>query len=252
MSLEGKVALVTGGGSGIGKDAARGFLEKGARVVINGRRVDQLQRAATELDPSGENIAIVAGDIGLQSTAEQVVSTALSHFGGVDILLNNAGVFETKSFLKYVDADLNKYFNLIRGYFFVTQAAITAMLRRGAGAIVNVGSMWALHAIAATPSALPATAKGGVHSLTRHLALEFAPNLIRVNAIAPAVVETPIFDPLLKPEQLQSLNAFHPLGRNGQVRDTTEAILFLADDSLSGWITGAVLPLDGGVTAGRN
>src|SRR5580765_7774388 len=113
MSLEGKVALVTGGGSGIGKDAARGFLEKGARVVINGRRIDQLQRAAKELDPSGANIAIVAGDIGLQATAEQIVSTALSRFGGVDILLNNAGVFETKSFLKYVDADLNKYFNLI-------------------------------------------------------------------------------------------------------------------------------------------
>ena len=252
MSLEGKVALITGGGSGIGKDAARGFLEKGARVVINGRRLDQLRRTAKELDPSGERVAVVAGDIGLQTTAEEIVGTAVSCFGGADILLNNAGVFETKPYLKYAESDLNKYLNLIRGYFFVTQAAITAMLRRGAGAIVNIGSMWALHAIAATPSALPATAKGGIHSLTRHLALEFAPNRIRVNAIAPALVETPIFDPLLKPEQIKAFNAFHPIGRNGHVRDTTEAILFLADESASGWITGVVLPLDGGVTAGRN
>lgn len=134
----------------------------------------------------------------------------------------------------------------------MTQAAITAMLRRGSGSIVNIGSMWALHAVAATPSALPATAKGGVHSLTRNLALEFASKHIRVNAIAPALVETPLFDPLLKPEQVKAFNAFHPLGRNGYVSDTTEAILFLSDDSSSGWITGVVLPLDGGVTAGRN
>lgn len=252
MSLQGKVAIITGGGSGIGKDAARGFLEKGASVVINGRRAELLEQTAKELDPSGSRIALVAGDIGLRSTADQIVSTAVSRFGGVDILLNNAGVFETKSFLNYGENDLNKYFNLIRGYFFVTQAAITAMLRRGSGSIVNIGSMWALHAVAATPSALPATAKGGVHSLTRNLALEFASKHIRVNAIAPALVETPLFDPLLKPEQVKAFNAFHPLGRNGYVSDTTEAILFLSDDSSSGWITGVVLPLDGGVTAGRN
>ena len=127
------------------------------------------------------------------------------------------------------------------------------MRKRGrGGAVINTGSMWALHAIAATPCSASSAAKGGVHALTKNLAIEFAPDRIRVNAVAPAVVETPLFDPLLTPEQLASFNAFHPLGRNGQSADVTEAVLFLADDERSGWITGVVLPVDGGVTAGRN
>jgi NAD(P)-dependent dehydrogenase (short-subunit alcohol dehydrogenase family) len=126
------------------------------------------------------------------------------------------------------------------------------MRRRGGGAIVNTGSMWANHAVAATPCSASSTAKGGVHALTRNLAIEFSPDRIRVNAIAPAVVETPLLEPILSPDQVDSFNAFHPLGRNGQPRDITEAVLFLADDERSGWITGVVLPVDGGVTAGRN
>jgi NAD(P)-dependent dehydrogenase (short-subunit alcohol dehydrogenase family) len=126
------------------------------------------------------------------------------------------------------------------------------MRKRGGGSIVNIVSMWALHAIAATLCSGSSTAKGAVHSLTRNLAIEFAPENIRVNAIAPAVVETPLFDPLLTAEQLAGFNAFHPLGRNGQPKDITEAVLFLADDDRSGWITGTILPVDGGVTAGRN
>jgi NAD(P)-dependent dehydrogenase (short-subunit alcohol dehydrogenase family) len=112
--------------------------------------------------------------------------------------------------------------------------------------------MWASHAIAATPCSASSTAKGGVHALTRNLAIEFAPYKIRVNAIAPAVVETPLFDPILSVDQLHSFNKFHPLGRIGQPRDVTEAVLFLSDEGRSGWITGVVLPVDGGVTAGRN
>lgn len=112
--------------------------------------------------------------------------------------------------------------------------------------------MWSNHAIAATPCSGSSTAKGGVHALTRNLAIEFAPDHIRVNAIAPAVVETPLFDSILTSEQLASFNAFHPIGRNGQVHDITAAILFLANDAQSSWITGVVLPVDGGVTAGRN
>ena len=252
MSLEDKVVLVTGGGSGIGADAAHAFYKAGARVILNGRREDLLSQTANKIDPTGEKVCYVAGDIGQLETSQNIVQLAVKRFGGVDVLLNNAGVFQPKPFLEHTEADLDNYLNLLRGYFFMSQSAISEMCKRGSGAIVNIGSMWSSHAIAATPCSGSSTAKGGVHALTRNLAIEFAPNHVRVNAIAPAVVETPLFDALLTPEQLASFNTFHPLGRNGQVKDTTAAILFLADDEFSSWITGVVLPVDGGVTAGRN
>ncbi len=122
------------------------------------------------------------------------------------------------------------------------------------GAIVQTGSMWALQAIGATPSAAYSAAKAGVHALTKNLAIELAPHKIRVNAIAPSVIETPVFNTFLSPEQvaqvLPTFNAFHPLGRNGQAADAAEALLFLASDQAS-WITGVVLSVDGGVMAGR-
>lgn len=252
MGLKDKVIVITGGGSGIGADAAIAFYKAGAKVILNGRREDVLSQTATSIDPTGEGITYVAGDIGQRQTSHQIMNLAIERFGGIDILLNNAGVFQPKPFLEHTEIDLDSYLNLLRGYFFMSQAAIAQMRQRGGGAIVNIGSMWANHGIAATPCSGSSTAKGGVHALTRNLAIEFAPEKIRVNAIAPAVVETPLFDALLTPEQLASFNAFHPLGRNGQVQDITAAILFLADDAVSGWITGVVLPIDGGVAAGRN
>lgn len=252
MSLQNKVVLITGGGSGIGANTATAFCQAGAKVVLNGRRADILEKTAATIDPSGNNIDWVAGDIGQLQTRQQMLSLAISRFGGVDILFNNAGVFEPKAFLDHTESDLEDYLNLLRGYFFLTQGAIAQMQTRGAGAVVNIGSMWSLHAIAATPCSASSTAKGAVHALTRNLAIEFASHKIRVNAVAPAVVETPLFDSLLTPEQLASFNNFHPLGRNGQAQDITEAVLFLADSDRSGWITGVVLPVDGGVTAGRN
>jgi NAD(P)-dependent dehydrogenase (short-subunit alcohol dehydrogenase family) len=252
VSLKHKVVLITGGGSGIGADVARACYQVGAKVVLNGRREAQLAQTANSIDPTGKQVIYIAGDIGKSQTSRDIINLAVERFGGVDVLLNNAGVFQPKPFLEHTEGDLDNYLNLLRGYFFMSQTAIAQMQKRGGGAIVNIGSMWANHAIAATPCSGSSTAKGGVHALTRNLAIEFAPDKIRVNAIAPAVVETPLFDPLLTPEQLASFNSFHPLGRNGQVRDTTAAILFLADDAVSGWITGVVLPVDGGVTAGRN
>jgi NAD(P)-dependent dehydrogenase (short-subunit alcohol dehydrogenase family) len=252
MSIKDKVVLITGGGSGIGADAALAFYQAGAKVVLNGRRESLLSQTANTIDPTGERVVYVAGDIGQPQTSQSMVELAVERFGGIDVLLNNAGVFQPKPFLDHTEEDLNGYLNLLRGYFFMSQASIAQMRQRGGGAIVNIGSMWSNHAIAATPCSGSSTAKGGVHALTRNLAIEFAPDKIRVNAIAPAVVETPLFDSLLTPEQLASFNTFHPLGRNGQVKDTTAAILFLADDSLSSWITGVILPVDGGVTAGRN
>jgi NAD(P)-dependent dehydrogenase (short-subunit alcohol dehydrogenase family) len=253
VSLQDKVVLITGGGSGIGADAACGFKAAGAKVVLNGRREQQLAQTARQIDPSGKNVAWLAGDIGHKETGQNLVALALERFGRVDVLLNNAGIFSPKPFLEHTMEDLDGYLNLVRGYFQISQAAIAAMRQRGqGGAVINIGSMWALHAIAATPCSGSSTAKGAVHALTRNLAIEFAPDRIRVNALAPAVVETPLFDPLLTPEQLASFNTFHPLGRNGQVHDITSAVLFLADEEHSGWITGVILPVDGGVTAGRN
>jgi NAD(P)-dependent dehydrogenase (short-subunit alcohol dehydrogenase family) len=252
MSLADKVVLITGAGSGIGADAARAFRSAGSFVVLNGRREEALHQAARSIDPTGKTVAVVAGDIGNPRTSRRMVDVAVERFGGVDVLFNNAGIFEPKPFLGVTAQDLDRYLNLVRGYYFAAQAVIPAMKRRGGGAIVNTGSMWANHAIAATPCSASSTAKGGVHALTGNLAIEFAPDRIRVNAIAPAVVETPLFDPILTREQLASFNAFHPLGRNGQSNDVTQAVLFLADDERSGWITGVVLPVDGGVTAGRN
>jgi NAD(P)-dependent dehydrogenase (short-subunit alcohol dehydrogenase family) len=252
MSLENKVVLITGGGTGIGADAARGFHAAGAKVVLNGRREDFLAKTASQIDASGKSIAYVVGDIGQAETSQRMVATAIENFGGVDVLFNNAGVFEPKQFLEHTEDDLNRYLNLLRGYFFAAQAAIPSMRKRGGGSIINIGSMWALHAIAVTPCSGSSTAKGGVHALTRNLAIEFASDNIRVNAIAPAVVETPLFDELLTAEQLASFNAFHPIGRNGQAGDITAAVLFLADSDHAGWITGVILPVDGGVTAGRN
>jgi len=252
MSLKDKVIIITGGGTGIGADAAKAFLEAGANVVINGRREDKLKSLAADLDSTARNIAYFSGDIRTAQTGSDLIAFAIKKFGGVDILVNNAGVFAPKPFLQHTEEDLDGYLGLLRGYFVTSQFAIKAMLNRGSGAIINIGSMWANHAIAATPCSGSSTAKGGVHALTKNLALEFAGNKIRVNCIAPAVVETPLFDPILTREQLDGFNAFHPLGRNGQVKDSTEALLFLADEERSGWITGVILPLDGGVTAGRN
>jgi NAD(P)-dependent dehydrogenase (short-subunit alcohol dehydrogenase family) len=252
MSLANKVVLITGAGTGIGADAARAFHAAGCNLVLNGRRESALEQTASQIDSAGRTVAIVAGDIGKSTTSKRMVETALARFDAVDVLFNNAGIFEPKPFLKTTPDDLDSYLNLMRGYFYASQSVIPIMQRRGGGAIINTGSMWANHAIAATPCSASSTAKGGIHALTRNLAIEFAPYNIRVNAIAPAVVVTPLLDPIWSSAEVDSFNTFHPLGRNGESRDITEAVLFLSDEERSGWITGVVLPVDGGVTAGRN
>lgn len=250
-----KVAVITGGGSGIGKAAAQQLVTEGARVVINGRTEAKLKAAAQEIDPSGANVAIYAGDIGEVAIAQDLINFATDKFGGVDILLNNAGVFAPKPFLEHTEEDYDRFVDIIlKGKFFTAQAAAKAMKQRGGGVIVQTGSMWALQAISATPSSAYSVANAGVHQMVKNLAIELSADHIRINAVAPAVVETPVYGTFMTPEQvaetLPSFNAFHPLGRNGKPKDVVNALLFLASEEAA-WITGTVLPVDGGVMAGR-
>jgi NAD(P)-dependent dehydrogenase (short-subunit alcohol dehydrogenase family) len=255
-SFSSKVAIVTGGGSGIGKEVASRLVKAGASVVIGGRDEAKLKKAASEIDPTGEKVRFHAGDIAQSATATALVELATQAFGGVDILVNNAGVFRPKAFLDVNESEYDWFLDtVLKGKFFMAQAAAKAMQRRGGGAIVQTGSLWALQAIGATPSAAYSAANAGVHALTRNLAIELASSNIRVNTVAPGVVETPVYNTFMTADEvkqtLPTFNAFHPLGRNGQASDVAEAIVFLASPNAS-WITGTVLPVDGGVMAGRH
>ena len=256
MRFQNKVAIVTGGASGIGKEVATRFVAEGGSVVINGRNMAKAEAAAREIDPTGKRVAVHAGDIALPATSDAVVKTAIGQFGRVDVLFNNAGIFAPKPFLEINEVEYDRFLDIIlKGKFFAAQAAAKAMKASGrGGAIMQTGSMWALQAIGATPSAAYSAANAGVHALVKNLALELAADKIRVNAIAPAVIETPVYGTFLTPEQVKAVlpafNAMHPLGRNGQPADAAEALLFLASDQAS-FITGVVLPVDGGVMAGR-
>jgi NAD(P)-dependent dehydrogenase (short-subunit alcohol dehydrogenase family) len=256
MRFSDKVAVVTGGSSGIGKEAAIRFVAEGGSVVIVGRDAAKAQEAAKEIDPSRKRVATHIGDISLPETGETAVKVALDRFGRLDVLFNNAGIFGPKPFLDVTEEEFDRFVDIIlKGKFFIAQAAAKAMKAAGrGGAIVQTGSMWGLQAIGATPSSAYSAANGGVHALVKNLAIELAPYKIRVNAIAPGVIETPVYSTFLTPEQVKTVlptfNAMHPLGRNGQPADAAEALLFLASDQAS-FITGVILPVDGGVMAGR-
>jgi NAD(P)-dependent dehydrogenase (short-subunit alcohol dehydrogenase family) len=256
MSFNNKVVVITGGGTGIGKATAKAFVELGAKIIISGRRSNVLADTADEIDYTSQKIAYLAGDISDRDHAFALIKKAVDTFGGLDILINNAGIFKPIPFLDHSNDDIDAYLNIIlKGTFYASQAAVPELIKRGGGVIVNVGSMWASQAIGATPSSAYSAAKAGVHALTKNLAIELAHNNIRVNAVAPAVVETPVYESFLTTEQIKevlpSFNAFHPLGRNGQVGDIVEAILFLASEK-SAWTTGSILAVDGGVTAGKH
>jgi NAD(P)-dependent dehydrogenase (short-subunit alcohol dehydrogenase family) len=251
-----RVVLITGGGGGIGRAAARRFLQDGASVVLSGTRAAKLEDAQRDLDPQGERTLLHAGQIVSRDDAEALVAAAVGRFGGVDVLVNSTGIFRPVPFLEQTEDHFEEALgSILRPTFWVSQAVVPTMRERGGGGIVNVGSMWAQDAIATTPTSAYSVAQAGRHALTKNLALELAPHRIRVNTVALAFVETPAYERFMTPEQarevLDSVDGFHPLGRRGRPEDVVEAIHFLADGA-AGWITGTTLPIDGGVLAGRS
>lgn len=236
--------IVTGASSGIGKEVARHFLAKGDNVVINSLTAAKLEQVYQELG-AGENLAMVAGDVSDKRTAEQLAAKAIEKFGSVDVLVNNAGIFETKPFLEVDEAYLDRFLNTnLKGTYFSTQAVIPQMLKQQDGVIINIGTPLVNHAVAGLPITAQMASKGAIQALTIQLAAEFGKDNIRVNTIAPGTIRTPMHG-----EHADQAAGLHLLNRVGEVEDIAEMVYTVAK---SKFITGAILNVDGGIGAGRN
>jgi NAD(P)-dependent dehydrogenase (short-subunit alcohol dehydrogenase family) len=236
MSTERKVAVVTGASQGIGAGLVRGFLDRGYRVVANSRSIKP---------DSSADVLAVAGDITDPAVADRVIGEAVAKFGRVDTLVNNAGVFVAKPFTEYTAADFVYVQSVnLAGFFYVTQRAVRQMLGQRNGHIVNLTTTLVGQPVKGVPSALASLTKGGLDAVTRSLAIEYADKGIRVNAVAPGVIKTPMHPP----ETHAALAGLHPLGRMGEVGEIVEAVLYLES---AAFVTGETLHVDGGAHAGH-
>jgi NAD(P)-dependent dehydrogenase (short-subunit alcohol dehydrogenase family) len=232
-----KVAVITGGSQGIGAGLVEAYRQRGWAVVAN----------SLSIKPSKDpDILAVQGDVSEQDTADRIMSQALDRFGRVDTLVNNAGVFVSKPFTDYTAADYALVTGVnLAGFFWLTQRAIGQMLKQGGGHVVNVSASIAAHADSVEPTALTALTKGGLAAVTKSLAVEYGSRGIRVNAVAPGIIQTPLQPPeSYTPEALAG--KLPPLGRVGQVNDIVDGILYLES---APYVTGEILFIDGGRTA---
>ena len=238
-TAEQKVAIITGASQGIGAGAVQAYRKLGYAVVANSRHI------TSSGDPG---MLTVPGDIADPETGGRLVDRALEHFGQVDTLVNNAGVFVAKPFTDYTDADFDMVTGVnLRGFFSVTRKAIAAMLRNNGtrrGHVVNVSTSLVDHANSAVPSALASLTKGGLNAVTKALAVEYAGRGIRSNAVALGVIRTPMHDPA----SYDTLAKLHPVGRLGEVDDVVDAVLYLQN---AGFVTGEIPHVDGGQSAGH-
>ena len=236
MNTSQKVVIVTGASQGIGADLVKAFRKLDYRIVATARSIKPSDDA---------NILTVAGDIGDRAVAQRVVSEGVARFGRIDTLVNNAGIYIGKPFTEHTAEDYAAVVNVnMTGFFYITQLAIAEMEKHSSGHVVSVTASIGDNAISGIYSVLAALTKGGVNAATKSLAIEYAKKGIRVNAVAPGVIKTPMH----APETHEMLGSFHPLGRIGEMSDISNAVLYL--DSAS-FVTGEILHIDGGQSAGR-
>src|SRR4249919_627017 len=241
MSVPRRTAIVTGASQGIGAGIVKGFVERGFNVVANSRKMTQ----STEVTASND-LALVDGDIGEPATAAKIVETALARFKSIDALVNNAGIFFTKPFTDYTPADFKSLVSTnVEGFLYVTQLSIKQMLaQKTGGSIVTITAALARNPIRGVTAAVPMITKGGLETITQHLAMEYAKDGIRVNAVAPGAVYTPLHRNTPK-DVMETLS---PMGRPSTVEEIADAVLYLTDAAT---VTGHILYVDGGAHFGR-